>query len=89
MMVEIIVDIILCIMIPLWIMGAICWLSDGHIFGRLFHRFLGWHFPDDSQQTFDGVNIHARCRFCGERIMQDSQGNWFAAYYEPKGGEEE
>lgn len=89
MMAEIIVEIILCIMIPLWIMGVICWLSDGHIFGRFFHRFLDWHFPDDSPQTFDGVNIHARCRFCGKRIMQDSQGNWFIAYCEHEGGDDE
>ena len=62
-----------------WSMGIICIFSDGHIFGRLFHKTLGWHFPDDNPKAFDGLSVHARCRFCGKEIMQDSQGNWFLA----------
>lgn len=72
--------IIIIVMAVVWGMGVICFFSDGHIFGRLFHRFLGWHFPDDRPQTFDGVNIHAKCRYCGKSIIQDSQGNWFTVY---------
>ena len=72
-----ILTIIIIVFSVAWVMGAICFFSDGHIFGKLFHKTLGWHFPDDSPQKFDGANIHARCRFCGKRIMQDSQGNWF------------
>ena len=39
-------------------------------------NFFGWHKPD-KVGYFDGCSLHSRCRFCGEEIMQDSQGNWF------------
>ena len=42
-----------------------------------FHDVLGWHQPDDSPQWSDGCSTHARCKWCGDDIMQDSQGNWF------------
>lgn len=42
-----------------------------------YHDLLGWHMPDDSPQWFDGLSDHAHCKYCGEDIMQDSQGNWF------------
>lgn len=42
-----------------------------------YHDLLGWHIPDDSPQGFDGCSVHAKCKHCGEEIMQDSQGNWF------------
>ena len=42
-----------------------------------YHDVLGWHEPDDSPQWYDMCNHHARCKYCGKEIMQDSQGNWF------------
>lgn len=42
-----------------------------------YHDFLGWHTPDDSPQHSDGCSQHAKCKYCGKDIMQDSQGNWF------------
>lgn len=41
-------------------------------------NFLGWHKPDCSQPIwFDGCSEHSKCRYCGKKIMMDSQGNWF------------
>ena len=41
-----------------------------------FQEFMGWHKPC-GVTTFDGVNSHNRCMYCGENIMQDSTGAWF------------
>ena len=80
--------IILAIVLTVvWVMGVVCLFSEGGIFGRLFHIYLGWHFPDDSPQTFDGLSIHARCKFCGKEILQDSQGNWFTCESERRSDE--
>ena len=49
----------------------------GHLFVWFYHNILGWHIPDDEEQTFDGCSTHAHCKHCGKEIMQDSQGNWF------------
>lgn len=46
-------------------------------FHRLYHDVMGWHQPDDSPHVFDGCSEHATCKWCGEDIMQDGQGNWF------------
>lgn len=42
-----------------------------------FHGVLNWHEPDESPDWFDGCTIHARCKHCGKKICQDSQGNWY------------
>ena len=42
-----------------------------------YHDVLGWHMPDDKPQHHDGCSQHATCKYCGEEIIQDSQGNWF------------
>lgn len=42
-----------------------------------FHDVLKWHQPDNSPQWSDGCSVHSKCKWCGEDIMQDSQGNWF------------
>lgn len=46
-------------------------------FKTFYHDVLKWHQPDDSPEWNDGASMHARCKYCGEDIMQDSQGNWF------------
>lgn len=46
-------------------------------FKSFYHGILKWHMPDNFPQSFDGCSVHARCKYCGEDIMQDSQGNWF------------
>jgi len=40
-------------------------------------RELAWHDGSRSILKFDGVNVHAECRFCGRPVMLDSHGNWF------------
>lgn len=42
-----------------------------------YHDILGWHQPDNSPTTSDGLSSHATCKWCHKDIMQDSQGNWF------------
>lgn len=46
-------------------------------FKRFYHDVLKWHQPDDSPKRYDGCSMHSKCKWCGEEIMQDSQGNWF------------
>ncbi len=38
--------------------------------------WAGTHFPQGSR-SFDGCSQHDVCRKCGQKIMQDGQGNWF------------
>ena len=40
---------------------------------------LGWHKPAD-KIVYDGCNRGSICRYCGKRIIQDSQGNWFVPF---------
>jgi hypothetical protein len=53
------------------------------LFGtQLSCRFLGWHNGKGEREeggtTFDGASLHGICSKCGAKVMQDSQGNWFA-----------
>ena len=48
-----------------------------NFFVRFFHRVFGWHWPA-KERTFDGCSIGSQCRYCGRKILLDSQGNWFA-----------
>lgn len=42
-----------------------------------YHDFLHWHRPDKTSLRSDELNTHAICKYCGKKIMQDSQHNWF------------
>lgn len=45
---------------------------------HICHDIMLWHEPDrDNGYEFDGCSLHAKCKWCGKDIMQDSQGNWF------------
>ena len=79
--------IILALIVCVWFMGVVCLFTEGDIFGGIFHRCMSWHFPDyNKPQSFDGLSMGARCRFCGKPILMDSQGNWFV--FEIGGGDE-
>jgi hypothetical protein len=39
-------------------------------------NMLGRHKPGDII-TIKGINIESTCKYCGKKIMLDSQGNWF------------
>jgi hypothetical protein len=43
----------------------------------LLCRVLGWHVGRH-RFSFDGASVHAECGRCGDRVLQDSQGNWFS-----------
>ena len=73
-----ILGIIVIIIATAWVGGGAIYLrSKGHVFNWLYHNVMGWHLPDNEPQEFDGCNVHAHCKFCRKKIMQDSQGNWF------------
>ena len=42
----------------------------------LYHNILEWHMPVN-EKNFDGYMNHSVCKYCGKRIVQDSQGNWW------------
>lgn len=43
---------------------------------KFFDGVLGWHKPSKEIRT-DGISIQSTCKYCGKKIEQDSQGNWF------------
>lgn len=73
---ESIVFVIWAILTFLLIIGVIWFFHPFKAMTWFYHGLLGWHKPD-GKMSFDGANICSRCRFCGKKIMQDSQGNWF------------
>ena len=64
------------ILLLIWIVSIIYWVTDSGIFKIFYHNVLGWHKPDN-KESFDGCSFHSHCKYCGKEIMQDSQGNWF------------
>lgn len=60
-----------------WFYIAPCLYFKFNLFKFWYHDVLHWHTPDNSPQWFDGCSEHAKCKHCGQDIMQDSQGNWF------------
>jgi hypothetical protein len=47
-----------------------------NIVRRFLHNVLGWHSSNDTL-GWNGTSFTSHCKYCGERILQDSQGNWF------------
>ena len=41
-----------------------------------YYDTMGWHEPTKNI-THNGVSYCSRCKYCGKRIIQDSQGIWF------------
>lgn len=77
-------DVIAANLFAIIVMALLIWTCIGSClyfwrgwFKFFYHDILGWHRPDNSPQSFDGCSVHARCKYCGKDIMQDSQGNWF------------
>lgn len=60
----------------LWLLQLIWSIRPYKALNWLCHDLMGWHKPNGSYD-FDGLSEHSYCRFCGQEIMQDSQGNWF------------
>lgn len=74
-MIKYLVAIILGLATFLFLAFALLYLKFG-LCKWLYHDILRWHEPDD-KYTYDGCSVHSHCKFCGEEIMQDGQGNWF------------
>ena len=51
--------------------GLLYIITKGALFKPFYHDVLEWHLPDLNKTE----NI---CKFCGRKILQDSQGNWFS-----------
>lgn len=50
------------------------------MFKKLFHDKLSWHMPTDNKEFYlDGIIVieESTCKYCGKKIQQDSQGNWY------------
>jgi len=76
MLVNIIMSI-LAVGLTLFLLCSLLYLWFGW-FKFLYHDALGWHQPaKDAEQFYDGCSIHCICKYCGNKIMQDSQGSWF------------
>lgn len=43
---------------------------------RIFLCNFSWHRPI-KKQILEGFQVYSICKFCNQKIMQDSQGNWF------------
>lgn len=41
------------------------------------HDVLDWH-REVHVIGHDGCSLQGRCCYCGRRVLQDSQGNWFS-----------
>lgn len=49
--------------------------------GKFLDAKLGNHKPIKDSEQLDqfGFQNSAKCRYCGKRILQDSNGDWFAS----------
>lgn len=64
--------------------GSFCllFLIGGYLFTqfgilkRIYHDWLGWHQPEKIN-GFDGCSFTGKCRYCGKKILMDSNGDWF------------
>lgn len=75
---ELICDIVIVVVLVSlisFLVTAVIYLKTG-AFKRFYHDVLEWHSPAD-EMGFDGCSFTNVCKYCGKKIMQDSQGNWF------------
>lgn len=54
-------------------------IGQWNLIKKLTHDYLGWHKPMRGPIGFDGSSLTSTYRYCGNSILQDSQGNWFTA----------
>ena len=68
--------VLACIFFPLFIGLVTLSIIDRFSKSKWFCRVMGWHKAPNSQ-GFDGCSFNGTCPRCSERVLQDSQGNWF------------
>ena len=69
-------EIFIVILFLLWLSGTIWCVHPYKAMTWFYHDILGWHEPIE-EKTFNRYSVCSRCKFCGKKIMMDSQGNWF------------
>lgn len=57
---------------------SLLWYVTGHpkVMKYIAHDMFGWHKPTEFIYK-EGINTISTCKYCGKKIIQDSQGNWF------------
>ena len=68
----IILSIIFCILLALLCMS----LFNSFWTSQWFCNKMGWHLQPKTI-GIDGCSLIGICPRCGERVLQDGQGNWF------------
>lgn len=75
-MIKSIIFIILSLLLFVYMLGMIWSIRPFEAMTWLYHDIFGWHKPTKHIWSNGFSNI-SHCRFCGKRIMQDFEGNWF------------
>lgn len=54
---------------------------------RFFHKHFGSHYPAKGTVNSDQFcfQLSAKCKYCGKRLLRDSQGSWFTSACNDKG----
>ena len=59
------------------VIGGFVYEASGR-FRKFYHDFLGWHRPaHNAIIKIEGPYAMSYCEFCGKKIIQDSNGDWF------------
>ena len=70
--------LLLSVLFLIWLLGLTWIFTPFRPCKWFFHDILSWHEPDSRKGIeIRGINIHAKCKYCGKDIIRDSQGNWF------------
>src|SRR5437867_1837662 len=68
-------------MVDYWIIafavGFLLMLGAPYIAPQWTDKMFGWHEPSQGKGGFNGASFTSICRYCGKKILQDSQGGWF------------
>ena len=74
----VVIMISLASLLVLFLLCASLYLAFGW-FKFFYHNILKWHEPKKKDKHSYEVSHrgHCVCKYCGNEIMQDSQGNWF------------
>ena len=74
-------NLIYLILIPILFLLSLSLISILDIepfwLGKMFCKRLHWHKPENEFEWLGYDNWRATCKYCGKKILLDSQGNWF------------
>ncbi len=75
-MIRFVVVLVLMAMVGTFFTFALLYFKKG-MGKNFYHNVLHWHTPSDGPKTIDECRTGAVCKYCGKKIIMDSQGNWF------------